>query len=93
MDAVFKHNSRQNGDDGKGLEDAEADPEEEPLVPPQAQSNTVNIIFFLRPHLLNMTLRPQLQLLGFHQIHASAVSGQKRRARELPVLDASIANV
>jgi len=38
MDAVFKNNSKQNGDDGKGLEDAEADPEEEPIAP-QAQSN------------------------------------------------------
>ena len=34
MDAVFKSNSKQNRDDGKGLEDAEA-------------SNTVNIISFI----------------------------------------------
>lgn len=34
MDAVFKSNSRQNRDDGKGLEDAEA-------------SNTVNIVPFI----------------------------------------------
>jgi len=39
LDAVFKSNSKQNGDDGKGLEDAEADPEEEPIAP-QAQSST-----------------------------------------------------
>jgi len=38
LDAAFKNNSKQNGDDGKGLEDAEADPEEEPIAPP-AQSN------------------------------------------------------
>jgi hypothetical protein len=43
LDAAFKSNSKQNGDDGKGMEDAEADPEEEPLAP-QAQSNSVNIV-------------------------------------------------
>lgn len=91
LDSAFKSNSKQNGDE-KGMEDAEADPEEEPLAP-QAQSNIVNICLFLYPHLLNISFRPQLQLLCFHRIHASAVSGQKKLARELPVLDASIANV
>lgn len=38
LDAAFKNNSKQNGGDGKGLGDAEGDPEEEPLAP-QAQSN------------------------------------------------------
>ncbi|KAF8803846.1 hypothetical protein BYT27DRAFT_7144503 [Phlegmacium glaucopus] len=40
LNAVFKSNSKQNGDDGKGLDDAEADPEEE-LPAPQSQSNIV----------------------------------------------------
>jgi len=41
MDAAFKRNSKQNGDDGKGMDDAEADPEDEPLAP-QAQSNSAS---------------------------------------------------
>jgi len=40
LNAVFKSNSKQNGDDAKGLDDAEADPEEDPPAP-QAQSNNV----------------------------------------------------
>lgn len=48
LDAVFKNNSKQNEDDGKGLEDAEADLDELPASQ-AAQSNTVNIIsFYLR---------------------------------------------
>jgi len=41
LDAAFKSNSKQNGDDSKGSEDAEADPEEEPTGP-QAQSNSAS---------------------------------------------------
>ena len=54
LDAVFKSNSKQNGDDGKGLEDAEADPEEEPPSA-QAQSNNVNMIcFYFRTCLIHL---------------------------------------
>jgi len=41
LDAAFKSNSKQNRDNGKGLEDAEADPEDDPPAP-QAQSNNAS---------------------------------------------------